>query len=242
MTDVNAIARGGFKRLRVYSTDCDTLPSVGAAAEANGMTLIIGIFIGTVGCNNGNPDVAEQIRAIKAWGRWDMVDMCVIGNEALFNGFCTVGELRDLIVHAKSELTAAGFSGPYTTTDVVGAWVDNDVSAICAELDVVTCNAHAYFNPNTLPEDAGKFVKGQLEIVEKICNLPGYIMETGWPTGGECIGVACPGKEQQRAALASIKQEIGDRSVFFSFTNDPWKQPGACNCENWWGCRETLGL
>ncbi|KAK3397737.1 glycoside hydrolase [Sordaria brevicollis] len=241
MTDIKAIAKAGFTTLRVYSTDCDTLPSVGAAAEATGLRLILGIFIGTVGCENGSPDVSEQIAAIKNWGRFDMVDLVVVGNEALFNGFCSVGQLTDLIHHVKSELGSAGYSGPYTTTDVVSAWQANDVSSICNAIDVVACNAHAYFNANTAPEQAGTFVAGQLEIVEKICNKPGFVMETGWPTAGECIGKACPGREQQRTALAAIKQELGKKVVFFSFTDDHWKQPGACNCEQHWGCGDVFG-
>lgn len=241
MTDIKAIAKAGFTTLRVYSTDCDTLPSVGAAAEATGLRLILGIFIGTVGCDNGSPDVSEQIAAIKSWGRFDMVDLVVVGNEALFNGFCSVGQLTDLIHHVKSELGSAGYSGPYTTTDVVSAWQANDVSSICNAIDVVACNAHAYFNANTSPEQAGTFVAGQLEIVEKICNKPGFVMETGWPTAGECIGKACPGREQQRTALAAIKQELGKKVVFFSFTDDHWKQPGSCNCEQHWGCGEIFG-
>ncbi|KAK0618572.1 glycoside hydrolase superfamily [Bombardia bombarda] len=242
MADVQLIAGAGFTTLRVYSTDCDTLPSVGAAADAFGLRLIIGIFIGEVGCDNGSPDVGEQIAALKAWSRWDLVDLAVVGNEALFNHFCTVDELKNLILHVKSELGSVGYSGPFTTTDVVSAWQEFDVSAVCAVIDVVATNAHAYFNAATQPSNAGAFVKSQLEIVKGVCNLPGYVMETGWPTGGDCIGVACPGEEQQHQALASIKQELGSQVVFFSFTDDAWKKPGACNCEQHWGCAKVFGV
>ncbi|KAK3496638.1 glycoside hydrolase [Neurospora hispaniola] len=242
MTDIKAIANAGFTTLRVYSTDCDTLPSVGAAAEATGLRLILGVFIGTAGCENGSPNVSEQIAAIKSWGRFDMVDLVVVGNEALFNGFCTVGQLRDLINRVKSELGSAGYSGPYTTTDVVSAWQSMDMTDICNVIDVVACNSHAYFDANTAPEQAGTFVAGQLAIVEKVCNKPGFVMETGWPTAGECIGKACPGREQQKTALAAIKQEMGKKVVFFSFSDDHWKQPGSCNCEQHWGCGEIFGV
>jgi exo-beta-1,3-glucanase (GH17 family) len=242
MSDVEAIARAGFTTLRVYSTDCDTLPSVGAAARAHGLRMIVGIFIGRVGCDNNSPDVAEQISSLKEWSQWDLVDLCVVGNEALFNGYCTVGELTSLIERTKSELASVGYNGPFTTTDTVNAWESSDVSSICAAIDVVSANAHAYFNPNTLPSEAGKFVAGQLSIVEKICGKPGYIMETGWPTGGNCIGVACPGQTEQRDAIASIEKELGNKVVFFSFRDDPWKQPGACNCEQHWGCANIWGV
>ncbi len=236
MADVTDIAKRGFKTLRVYSTDCGTLDKVGAAARANGLNLIIGIFIGKPGCDNGDPDVATQIAAIKAWAQWDLVKLVVVANEALFNQYCSVGQLTDLIVHTKSELGSAGYTGPYTTTDVVSAWLAEDISSICNVIDVVACNAHAYFNAGTLPQDAGKFVKGQLELVQGKCNKPGYIMETGWPTGGVCNGVACAGVEEQKAAITSIKEVVGDIAVFFSYSDDGWKDPGACQCEQHWGC------
>jgi len=236
LADVRRISGKGFKTLRVYSTDCDTLPNVGAAARECGLDLIIGIFIGQPGCSNASPDVASQIGAIKAWGQWDLVKLVVVANEALFNGFCSVGQLRDLIVHTKQELGGKGYSGPYTTTDVVSAWLEKDTSSICDVIDVVACNAHAYFNAGTRPSEAGSFVAGQLALVEKKCGKSGYIMETGWPTRGKCYGVACAGETEQAAAIKSIKETVGDKAVFFSATNDPWKNPGDCGCENNWGC------
>ncbi|KXX76988.1 putative beta-glucosidase btgE [Madurella mycetomatis] len=240
--DIAAIAKAGFTTLRVYSTDCDTLPNVGAAARTYGLRMIVGIFIGKVGCDNNDPDVAEQINALKEWKEWDLVDLCVVANEALFNGFCTVSQLTDLIVRTKQELGSVGYNGPFTTTDVVGAWLENDVSSICSVIDVVAANAHAYFNGQTLPGDAGKFVAGQLSLVEDVCGKPGYVMETGWPSAGVCNGVACAGHSEQREAIESIMNELGNKVVFFSFRDDPWKNPGDCQCEQSWGCAEVFGV
>lgn len=240
MDDIAEIAKVGFTALRVYSTDCDTLPNVGAAARAHGMRLIVGIFIGKVGCDNGSPDVADQIAALKAWKQWDLVDLCVVANEALMNGFCTVSELTSLISHTKSELGSVGYTGPFTTTDVVSSWLDNDMSSVCSVIDVVGTNAHAYFNSQTLPADAGKFVAGQLDLVEKVCGKPGIVLETGWPKAGNCNGVACPGESEQRTAIQAIQSELGHKVAFFSFRDDPWKAPGACGCEQSWGCSSVF--
>jgi len=242
LTDCKSIAGAGFTTLRVYSTDCDTLLTVGPAAKELGLSLIIGIFIGKPGCDNGNPDVSHQIAAIKEWAQWDLVKLVVVGNEALFNNYCSVDQLKELIYRCKSEFGGAGYTGPFTTTDVVSAWVTHDVSPICDAIDVVACNAHAYFNANTLPSQAGPFVAGQLDIVVKKCggNKPGYVMETGWPTAGVCNGVACAGVSEQAEAIKSIKETIGDNAVFFSATDDAWKAPGSCNCEQHWGCGQLF--
>ncbi len=87
------------------------------------------------------------------------------------------------------------------------------------------------------------FVKGQLAILEAsgICgNKDAINLECGWPSAGSCNGVACPGQSQQAAAIASIKEVIGYKVVFFSFTNDYWKDPGSCGCEQSWGCGDNF--
>lgn len=236
LADITMIKNAGFANVRVYSTDCDTLPNVGAACAAVGMRIIAGIFIGEPGCDNASPHVADQIAALQAWNQWHLVDLMVVGNEAIYQGFCSVGQLRDLIVKVKGDLAGTGYTGPYTTTDVVGAWLGNDMSSICSVIDVVGTNAHAYFNAGTNPSQAGQFVAGQLKLVEAVCSKPGYVLESGWPSNGVCNGEACAGSAEQAAALASIQEVIGEKCVFFSFTNDLWKKPGDCNCEQAWGC------
>jgi exo-beta-1,3-glucanase (GH17 family) len=242
MTDITNIKNAGITTVRVYSTDCDTLPNVGAACKAAGVKMITGIFIGQPGCDNGSPDVADQIAALKQWAQWDLVELVVVGNEALFNGFCTVSQLTDLILHVKSELASVGYSGQFTTTDVVSAWIGNDVSSICSVIDVVGTNAHAYFNAGTSPEQAGEFVAGQLKIVEEICGKSGYVLESGWPKQGKCFGSACPGETEQATAITSIMDVIGSKTIFFSYHDDHWKKPGDCGCEQSWGCGNLFGI
>jgi exo-beta-1,3-glucanase (GH17 family) len=243
LAEIEAIAAAGINTVRVYSTDCDTLPNVGAAAEAHGVKIIAGIFVNQPGCTNDNPTLADQISALKSWAQWDIVPMIVVGNEAMFNNYCTPTELRDLILHVKSELGSVGYTGLYTTTDVVSAWITMDVSPVCEVIDVVGTNAHAYFNAGTTPDQAGDFVAGQLKIVEAACGgKTGYVLESGWPTAGKCYGLACPGSDEQRTAVASIQSVIGDRTILFSLHDDKWKQPGDCGCEQNWGCGTVLGI
>lgn len=240
--DISSIAAAGFTTLRVYSTDCDTLPHVGEACSKYGVKMIVGIFISEYGCSNGSPDVDTQISALKEWGQWDLVELMAVGNEALYNGYCTAQQLVDLISHVKNELT--DYTGPYTTTDIVGAWEQEDVqSLVCDAIDVVAANIHSYFNADVLPIDAGKFVKSQLEIVEKACGgKPGYVLECGYPTLGNTNGVNVPSIINQQTAITSIKETLGDKVVFFSMFDDKWKDDGACNCEKHWGVGTLFGL
>ncbi|RKU40242.1 hypothetical protein DL546_001412 [Coniochaeta pulveracea] len=242
MAEIGAIKDAGINTVRVYSTDCNTLDTVGPACQTHGIKIIAGIFINQPGCTNDHPTLAQQISDLKNWAQWDMVPMVVVGNEAMFNNYCTPTQLRDLIVYVKGELGSTGYTGLYTTTDVVSAWIGKDVAPVCEVIDVVGTNAHAYFNAGTTPDQAGDFVAGQLKIVEDVCGKAGYVLESGWPTQGKCYGLACPGATQQRTAVASIQSVIGEKTILFSLHDDKWKQPGDCGCEQSWGCGSVLGI
>lgn len=239
--EVAAIAAAGFTSLRVYSTDCDTLPNVGAAAAKHGLKMIVGIYIGNAGCTNASPDVEDQIAQFRDWAQWDLVELFSVANEAINNGYCTAAEIAALITHVKAELP--DYTGPFTTTDVVGVWQQDGVAeALCPVVDHPSANAHSYFTSTVSPEDAGEFVKGQLEIVEAACGgeKTAYILESGYPTAGSTIGLNVPSAANQAIAIASILDVIGDRVVLFSMFDDKWKDPGAYGCEQSWGIAPTL--
>lgn len=242
-TDIAAIAISGVTAVRVYSTDCDTLPNVGSACALHGLKIILGVFIDADHCTANSPTVADQISAIKSWAQWDLVDLIVVANEAIFNGFCTPTELASLINECKSEFS--GYTGYFTTTDTVNIWQQSATTdALCDVVDIVGAQAHAYFNSETTASEAGAFVKGQLDIVNSVC--PGKearVLETGWPSAGVCNGKACAGVAEQALAIASLLAEVSQESVFFSLTDDEWKDGNTdCQCEQHWGCGSVLGL
>ncbi|KAI1385108.1 glycoside hydrolase family 17 protein [Hypoxylon trugodes] len=241
--DIAAIAASGIKTVRVYSTDCDTLPNVGSACAKHGVKMILGIFIDSPGCSASHPSVAEQISAIKSWAKWELVDLISVGNEAIFHGYCQPSELASLISECKSQF--GGYSGQYTTAETVNIWQQSDVAgALCGAVDVTGANAHAFFNTETDASQAGQFVKGQLKIVNDICpGKEGIILETGWPSKGNPMGLAIPGESEQLTAIKSIVEECGDKAVLFSLTSDQWKSPDSpCACEQFFGCANVLGI
>ncbi|KAI8945207.1 glycoside hydrolase family 17 protein [Xylaria longipes] len=240
--DIAAIAAAGVTTIRVYSTDCSTLEFVGGACAAHGIKMILGIFVDQPGCNAGNPSVTEQISAIKSWGQWDLVSLITVGNEAVLHGYCTPSELAGLISTTKEQLS---YTGPYSTSETVNIWQQEEFAGlVCPVVDFVGANAHAFFNTETTADQAGQFVKGQLDIIDNICaGKEGRIMETGWPSAGQALGLAVPGYSQQAAAIKSIVEECGDKAVIFSLTSDAWKDGNTqCQCEQHWGCASILGI
>ncbi|KAH7358991.1 beta-glucosidase [Plectosphaerella cucumerina] len=240
-SDIKTIKNSGFTTVRIYSTDCSTLENVGAACKKYGLKLIIGVFVKD-SCDPNSQHIKEQVDAITAWKQWDMVELVVVGNEALFQNRCDVSGLKNLISSVKSSCGGAGYTGPYTTAETLGVWEREDVtSALCGVIDIVGGQIHPFFNADVAPSDAGKFVKSQLDILNTVCSGKSSLnLECGWPTGGIPNGKAIPGKSEQAQAIQSIREVAGDKTVFFSFHNDEWKDPGSCGCEQTWGCGQLF--
>ena len=171
-----------------------------------------------------------------------MVEMVVVGNEALFNGYASASALASFISETKSTLRSAGCNAPFTTTEPISTLVSN-AGTLCPVLDVVAANIHPFFNPDVSASSAGDFVAKELEMLAKVC--PGkqdaYNLETGWPHQGSANGQAVPGQDEQIKAILSIKEKAGGKSTFFSFVDDLWKAEGAFGVERSWGCSHLFG-
>lgn len=234
--DMVLIKSKGFSTVRIYATDCSGLQNVGAGCAAVGLKMIIGVFIESSGISGAQ----EQVTEIIAWGQWSLVELIVIGNEAIFNGFCSPSDLASFISSAKSAFAGAGYSGPCTTTEPLNILQEHS-DIICEVVDIVGCNIHPFFNGAIDASSAGSFVAGQLSIVEELCvGKTAINLETGWPSAGQCNDAACPSPANQQTAIDAILAAAGGKSVILSFANDLWKDPGAFGCEQSWGMIDII--
>ncbi|KAF3012725.1 hypothetical protein E8E15_001286 [Penicillium rubens] len=182
----------------------------------------------------------KQVQDIADWAhaaQWELVELIVVGNEAIKNGYCDPPELAAFIKTAKATFKASGYRGRVTTAETFNVWQSHGASYLCEAVDLIGANIHPYFDHNVAAPKAGEFVASQLEELRKICPDQDVLnLETGWPNAGEPNGAAVPGKEEQIAAIDSIVNEVGSQSVFFSYGDDWWKEPGPHNVEQHWGC------
>jgi exo-beta-1,3-glucanase (GH17 family) len=237
MSDISEIAAKGFKAVRIYATDCAQLENVGAAAKQYGLKMIIGIYIDSSGISS---DAYSQLSDITSYfaGDYSLVEMALIGNEALFNGYVSAGELASFISDCKSTLKGAGYSGPVTTADTVASILANE-SELCGSIDALAANIHPFFNGNVQPEGACAFVEQQMQMLGAACggSLPVYNSETGWPSQGPNYMNAVPGTAEQQAAIESLATcSCSDKNSYLSFENDMWKDDGTDSVEPYWGC------
>ena len=238
-TDVATIAEKGFTSIRLYATDCSALKHVGSAAQAHNLRLILGVHIDNPTVTHARPQIDEII----AWanGSWDLVEMIAIGNEAIFNEFCTPNHLADFIGSARSLLRQAGYTGPVTTTEPINVLYEN-THTLCPVIDVAAANIHPFFHAEVSAEMAGEYVADQLLQLEGICpGLQGVNLETGWPSRGIANGEAVPGVLEQMLAVGNVMDWAGGRSVVLGFGDDGWKDEGEFGVEQSWGCLNVFG-
>lgn len=234
--NIKVIKDKGFNLVRVYSTDCSSLQYIGNACKQMGMNMILGVYIDSTGISGAQ----EQVNAITAWAQWNMVELIVVGNEAISSGYISAPQLAGFISSAKSAFASAGYSGPVTTTEPINIWQEYGVQDLCGPVDIVGANIHPFFNSETTAEQAGEFVVGEYNILKQICGKDVLNLETGWPNGGYPNGLAVPGESEQRTAIKSIAKHLGNKSIFFSYANDDWKAPGAFAVEQHWGCADVF--
>jgi len=159
-SDIKAISAAGFKNIRLYSSDCGSLDTVIPACETYEIKIIFGIFI-----RDGSCRADDDLERIMAWKKWEYVTMFVVGNEALFQGFCQPQQFADYITEVKNKLRGNGYKGPVTTTEPLNI-VEQHYKILCPALDVVSINCHPYFNPEVTADQAGPFLNTQLKRAE----------------------------------------------------------------------------
>lgn len=220
----------GYEVIRLYGVDCNQVENV-LQAKGDNQKLFLGIyFVNDI--QNGCDQIAD---AIEKYASWDHVYTVSIGNELVNGGEASVSQVGEYVESGRSALKSRGYSGPVVSVDTFIATINNP--GLCEFSDYIAVNAHAYFDQNTVAEDAGDWLLLQIQRVWTACgaNKNVFVTETGWPSKGDTYGKAVASKDAQTAAIDSIKSVVGDDAILFNAYNDLWKADGAQNCEKYWG-------
>lgn len=248
-SDIQSIAAKGFTTIRIYSTECSFLPTILPLTQSLSLRLILGIYIHGTDSESVNDfanQITEAISAVssntaKPANPWQAISLIVIANESLNHGILSIDSLVTYINSARKQLNGAGYPGPITTADTINQWQTHGPS-LCPVTDFAAANIHPFFDPHTNSSEAGAFVTDSLTFLGGLCpNKEAVNLETGWPHAGECDGEACPGPEEQQVAVSKIREAAGERSVFFSFQDEVWREAGEFGVERNWGLGHLFG-
>ncbi|KAL8635609.1 MAG: hypothetical protein Q9228_006918, partial [Teloschistes exilis] len=207
--DVALIAQKGFSSIRLYSTDCNGLSTVGGPAITHNLTLILGVYIS----EDGIPAAEPQIQDIIDWAtsspnpndKWKTVEMIIIGSSSLSNNFTTPSALANFLTSSRITLGVAGYTNTITTAEPIPTLLLHS-SILCPLIDTLAAPIHPFFSPGTTASDAGEYVSLQLQILDTVCSggdgekMEAWNIETGWPSRGSANGVAVPGWWEQNVA------------------------------------------
>ena len=237
--DFSEMNSAGYKVVRIYATDCGIVPIAVKNALKNGQTIMGGAYLssGTSG-EYLNTVISTWKNAIDecAGGSWDILKLFSVENERLDTHDMTASEIVDAIRRGRDQLRGVGYSGPVGAVDTVSAIIDNP--AVCQAADIAMVNCHPFFDKNTAAEDAGTFVKNQIDRVKTACNTDRVIVtETGWPHQGDPNGKAVPSPDNQAKALASIHSKFTGDVFFHNAFDSTWKSDSAStfDAERYWG-------
>ncbi|EXJ94709.1 hypothetical protein A1O1_03106 [Capronia coronata CBS 617.96] len=228
-SDFGFLASMGYTKVRTYDIGCD-LGVVAAAAASQGLQLIVGLN----GIGNVVPDITTLIGMIN--GNWAPIDTVVIGNEVVNSGG-DAGAVVAAIALARPLLAIAGFTKNVVTVDTFSAHVNHPV--LCQSSDYCAVNAHAFFDPNTSADGAGKFVTNAAAAVANIASGKAVIVtESGWPWAGLSNGLAIPSPANQQTAINSLNLAFsgnpGGLFIFQAF-DATYKSPGPFGVEQYFG-------
>lgn len=234
MADFGVIA-ASYGLVRVYGVDCNQIPAVYAAAKANNLKVMYGIF----SIDNLGDQVATLTAGINS--DWSNVDTVSVGNELVNNGQASPQQMLDAISATRKLLQSSGWNGPVVTVDTFVAALAHP--ELCSASDYCAVNIHPFFDPNTPAEKAGTFVVNMVQALRQKLGNPSArvrVTESGWPWQGSANGQAVPGVDQQAAAFNSIKAAFASNPedmVLFSAFNDRWKKAEEVThyAEQYWG-------
>lgn len=224
-----------YSTVRIYGTDCGQVPMIYEAAMRAGMKLFLGIWdLNTV-------ELEADAIASGIGGDWDAVKAISVGNELVNNGQASPEQVVAAVQQARQALRARGYQGPVVAVDTFIAAEAHP--ELCDASDFCAINAHSFFDSSSDAANAGQWLSDTVSRVKSRLASPGMkvmVTETGWPTRGAVNGLAVPSMENQRAALASIREAFSaepEDVILFSAFNDLWKASDMATfmADQYWG-------
>lgn len=219
---------GDYAIIRLYGVDCNQIANVFQAKKSS-QKLFLGIF----DVSDISGAVSNIAAGVKAYGSWDDVYTVSVGNELVNMGSATPAQIGQYVAQARSDLQAAGYSGPVVSVDTHVAILANP--ELCQYSDYIAFNAHAYWDGTVSSGDAGPWLLLQMQRVANECGKHVMCVESGWPHSGGNNGVAVASPSDQTSAMNSLSSVCGNDVLAFTGFDDLWKNPGPNGVEQFWG-------
>jgi len=136
----------------------------------------------------------------------DWIAAVSVGSEDLYRSSTTPSQhinpsdLANKINNARTTVRNTGVSGANTIqfghTDTWTAWVDSANDVVTRSCDYIVTDGYPYWQGTAIADSHWVFYQSLNNVknhVKNVNNVPVWVGETGWPTGGKNFGNAYPG-------------------------------------------------
>ncbi len=174
----------------------------------------------------------EEIDAVVKMAReHDNVTRVIVGNEAIYTGQATIGQMIGYINAVKRDITQ-----PVSTAEPAYVWLSHP--ELVNAVDFIAIHVLPYWEG--VPADhAVDFVLGQIDAVSRV--YPGkhvMLAEIGWPSAGKPRGDADPSLVNQAMVLRRFLNVAEERKLDYNVIeafDQPWKKEIEWSVGTHWG-------
>lgn len=217
----------GFNSVRLFSTsDCNTLANAVPAARNTGMKLLVGVWASQDKVRLEKQALISAITTYPDTEKW--LDAISVGSEDLYRTpKMDPNYLANEINDVRAQVLARGKAVLVGHTDTWTAWVDRSNDVVTKAVDVVITNGFPYWQGATPDASRGVFtdsVRNTKNVVRSVkANVPIWVGETGWPTGGDNFGASAPNTANLQSywkgtGCALMKGQIEGINDFYWFS------------------------
>jgi len=232
---LDIIADSGFtQRIRTYGAD-DGLELIPQAAHLKGFSdVTMGTWI--KGWDPNDPLSNPQIQELIAQAKAGWVQTGVIGNEGIYGGYFTPGDMVKFVSAVKGEIPI-----PVVTPEPFDVWFDGDASgaavkptmeALVREVDEVFVCIYPFHRDTPIDDAIGQLESLYDAAVSAVHAVaPGkrvVIAETGWPSAGGDANTpetSPENAEKYLLGVANWSNGEGIRVYYFEAFDEAWKAP-----------------
>lgn len=232
IASIKDMKSSGVTKIRTYSQECNQLPHILSGIEkcGGGMTVLAAVWLD--GSDNDNNEIETLKSFISSHPHNPAINGIIVGNEVLFNGRMSSGELVEKIKSVKS--FAQGYR---VTTSEIDTTFPPEVMEV---VDFASVNLHPYFSSNDINQAMDTLNAQYSNFKKKANGKEVYITETGWPSAGSPVGRAV-------ASVANAQKYFVDLShsslpyYYFEWQDSTWKSPGQYAIEPHFGFLNSKG-
>jgi uncharacterized repeat protein (TIGR01451 family) len=167
------------------------------------------------------PQNALEIANLIAAANAGLVDVAIVGSEAILRNDVTVAQL---IAYMNQVRQAIPSGIPVTTADVWGTFVANP--SLIAASDQVWANFYPYWEGTSISDAQCSLEQEYQRLAQASGSKAVVVSETGWPTAGNAVGAAVP--SVGNATLFALQfltwaSANNIQSFYFEAFNEDWK-------------------